>query len=179
MAMARELVTEKGIGESADAVWKQLQRQQAEVFGVRAVETSPSEMEAEPPERDVPEVIIPPPAPIPVVHSKTCPGAKPRGVRRLLPPRRANWVCFEASQNKVNILHKAFPVATLRKGAHIHVTGYLRSREVEKKGTGRRKKTGAGVKVQAWEVRAIRIAKLDRAAHEDTSTNIPANDSAM
>src|ERR1019366_6956628 len=67
MAMARELVTEKGIGESADAVWKQLQRQQAEVFGVRAVETSPLEMEAEPPERDVPEVIIPPPAPIPAM----------------------------------------------------------------------------------------------------------------
>ena len=67
MAMARELVTEKGIVESADAAWKQLQRQQAEVFGVRAVETSPSEMEAEPPERDVPEVIIPPPAPIPAV----------------------------------------------------------------------------------------------------------------
>jgi hypothetical protein len=65
MAMARELVTEKGIGESADLVWKQLQRQQAEVFGVRAVETSPSEMEAEPSEKDVPEVIIPPPAPIP------------------------------------------------------------------------------------------------------------------
>jgi hypothetical protein len=55
------------IGESADAVWKQLQRQQAEVFGVRAVETSQSEMEAEPRERDVPEVIIPPPAPIPAV----------------------------------------------------------------------------------------------------------------
>ena len=67
MAMARELVTQKGIGESADAVWKQLQRQQAEVFGVRAVETSPSEMAAEPPERDVPEVIIPPAAPIPAV----------------------------------------------------------------------------------------------------------------
>ena len=67
MAMARELVTDKGIGENADAVWKKLQRQQAEVFGVRAVETSPSEMEAEPPERDVPEVIIPPPAPMPAV----------------------------------------------------------------------------------------------------------------
>jgi hypothetical protein len=67
MAMARELVTEKGIGESADAVWKQLVEKQAEVFGVRAVETSPLEMEAEPPERDVPEVIIPPPAPIPAV----------------------------------------------------------------------------------------------------------------
>jgi len=44
-----------------------LQRQQAEVFGVQAVETSPSETEAEPPERNVPEVIIPPPAPIPAV----------------------------------------------------------------------------------------------------------------
>ena len=65
MAMARELVTEKGIGENADAVGKQLVEKQAEVFGVRAVETSPSEMEAEPPERDVPEVIIPSPAPIP------------------------------------------------------------------------------------------------------------------
>jgi hypothetical protein len=67
MAMARELVTEKGIGESADAVWKKLVEKQAEVFGVRAVETSPSEMEAEPPERDVPEVIILPPAPIPAM----------------------------------------------------------------------------------------------------------------
>jgi len=64
MAMARELVTEKGIGENADAVWKQLQRQQAEVFEVRAGETSASEMEAEPPEREVPEVIIPPVPPI-------------------------------------------------------------------------------------------------------------------
>ena len=64
MAMARELVTEKGIGESADAIWKRLVEKQAEVFEVRAVETSPSEMEAEPRERDVPEVIIPPPAPI-------------------------------------------------------------------------------------------------------------------
>jgi hypothetical protein len=67
MAMARELVTEKGIGESADAVWKRLVEKQAEVFGVRAVETSPSEKEAEPPERDVPEVIISPAAPIPAV----------------------------------------------------------------------------------------------------------------
>ena len=67
MAMARELVTEKGIGENADAVGKQLVEKQAEVFGVRAVETSPSEMEAELPERDAPEVIIPPPAAIPTV----------------------------------------------------------------------------------------------------------------
>jgi hypothetical protein len=67
MAMARELVTEKGIGESTDAVWERLVEKQAEVFGVRAMETSPSEMEAEPPERDVPEVIIQPPPPIPAM----------------------------------------------------------------------------------------------------------------
>jgi hypothetical protein len=36
MAMARELVTEKGIGERADAVWNALQKQQEEVFGVRS-----------------------------------------------------------------------------------------------------------------------------------------------
>jgi hypothetical protein len=65
MAMARELVTEKGIGENADAVWKSLVEKQAEVFGVRAVETP--EMEAEPPERDLPEIVIPPPVPIPAV----------------------------------------------------------------------------------------------------------------
>jgi hypothetical protein len=62
MAMARELVTEKGIGESADAVWKSLLEKQAEVFGVRAAETS--QMEASPPEGNVP---IPPPAPIPAL----------------------------------------------------------------------------------------------------------------
>jgi hypothetical protein len=37
-AMARELVTEKGIGERADAVWSALQKQQGEVFGVRSPE---------------------------------------------------------------------------------------------------------------------------------------------
>jgi len=67
MAMARELVTEKGIGESADAVWKRLVEKQAEVFGVRAAETSLSEMEASPPERDMPEIIIPSPTPIPTL----------------------------------------------------------------------------------------------------------------
>jgi hypothetical protein len=40
--MARELVTEKGIGEKADQVWASLQRKQEEVFGIRssAVEDS-------------------------------------------------------------------------------------------------------------------------------------------
>jgi len=58
-------VTEKGIGESADHVWKQLQKQQAEVFGIRAEETSTSEIESS--AEALPEVIIPPVAPIPAV----------------------------------------------------------------------------------------------------------------
>ncbi|MGH9733016.1 MAG: helicase-related protein, partial [Candidatus Acidiferrales bacterium] len=36
MAMARELVTEKGIGERADAVWSALQKKQEEVFAVKS-----------------------------------------------------------------------------------------------------------------------------------------------
>lgn len=65
--------------------------------------------------------------------------------------------------------------AGLKKSAHIHVTGYLRSREVEKPVTG--KKNGATVKFTAWEVRAIRIAKLDRAVEASPSTDTPADDS--
>ena len=65
MAMARELVTEKGIGESADAVWKQLQTQQAEVFGVRTVDASVQGEEAQVVVQ--PEPIIPTPAPVPEV----------------------------------------------------------------------------------------------------------------
>jgi Helicase conserved C-terminal domain len=43
MAMARELVTEKGIGERADIVWAGIQRKQEEVFSVRASEAVESE----------------------------------------------------------------------------------------------------------------------------------------
>jgi hypothetical protein len=67
MAMARELVTEKGIGESADAVWKSLVETQAEVFGARPIETREPGRESEPRVRDLPEVITPPVAPIPAV----------------------------------------------------------------------------------------------------------------
>lgn len=40
MAMARELVTEKGIGERADAVWATLQKQQEDILGTRGKEDS-------------------------------------------------------------------------------------------------------------------------------------------
>ena len=83
MAMARELVTEKGIGESADAVWKKLVEKQAEVFGVRAVETREPEIEAEPRVRDQPEVIVPPVAPIPAVVTQLLMfGMSPEAVQR-------------------------------------------------------------------------------------------------
>lgn len=45
MAMARELVTEKGIGERADSAWAALQKKQEEVFGVHASEAAEPEMQ--------------------------------------------------------------------------------------------------------------------------------------
>ncbi len=45
MAMARELVTEKGIGERADSIWSALQKKQEEVFGVKASEPLEAEVE--------------------------------------------------------------------------------------------------------------------------------------
>jgi single-strand DNA-binding protein len=69
--------------------------------------------------------------------------------------------------------------ASLKKGAHVHITGYLRSREVEKPVNGKSKKSSATVKVQVWEVRAIRIAKLDRAVEVNPSTDTPADDPAF
>ena len=40
MAMARELVTEKGIGERADAVWATLQKKQEDTLGTPTKEDS-------------------------------------------------------------------------------------------------------------------------------------------
>jgi hypothetical protein len=87
MAMARELVTEKRIGESADAIWRQLVGKQAEVFGVRAAETPPSEIE--PVAASVPEVIIPPVTPIPAgVTQLVMFGMSYEAVQRRKGPRR-------------------------------------------------------------------------------------------
>jgi hypothetical protein len=54
MAMARELVTEKGIGERADAVWATLQKKQDEMVGTRKPEDV--EATAEPIVSDIPLV---------------------------------------------------------------------------------------------------------------------------
>jgi hypothetical protein len=59
MAMARELVTEKGIGDCAHAVWKQLVEKRAEVFGVREVRASPPPVEVEAAETGLETITIP------------------------------------------------------------------------------------------------------------------------
>ncbi len=68
MAMARELVTEKGIGESADAAWAALQKKQEEVFSVHASEAGDPDME---PARDVAPVVEPARDVAPVVEELT------------------------------------------------------------------------------------------------------------
>jgi hypothetical protein len=52
MAMARELVTEKGIGERADAVWATLQKKQEDTLGTQVAEEL--EAEAEPTVSEIP-----------------------------------------------------------------------------------------------------------------------------
>jgi hypothetical protein len=64
MAMARELVTEKGIGESAEVVWKSIQEQNAAIGHAEpSVAESLGEAEA-PPDN---EVIVPAQEPLPAV----------------------------------------------------------------------------------------------------------------
>jgi len=67
MAMARELVTEKGIGETADLVWKRLQKEQMEVFGAPVVELPAADVET--PAVMNSDVIIAP-QPVPAVVSQ-------------------------------------------------------------------------------------------------------------
>ena len=65
--MARELVTEKGIGESATLVWKRLQKDQMEVFGGQVVELPAADVET--PAVIEPEAIIPA-EPVPAMVSQ-------------------------------------------------------------------------------------------------------------
>jgi hypothetical protein len=62
---------------------------QAEVFGVRAAETSTSEIETEPSPGSVPEVVIPPVAPMPAeVTQLVMFGMSNEAIKRRKPPRR-------------------------------------------------------------------------------------------
>jgi hypothetical protein len=64
MAMARELITEKGIGESAEVVWKSIQAQNAAI-GHAESSSAESFAEAEAPPDN--EVIVPTQEPLPAV----------------------------------------------------------------------------------------------------------------
>jgi len=82
-------VTEKGIGESADAVWKELQKQQVEVFGVKTMEAPPSETRDKPMTDAGPEVFIPLPKQLPKVVSQLVTfGTSLESVRRRKASRR-------------------------------------------------------------------------------------------
>jgi len=63
MAMARELVTEQHIGETADQVWAALQKEQVEAFKNGEEESRTTNIEAGATVENVPELICPPPAP--------------------------------------------------------------------------------------------------------------------
>ena len=64
MAMARELVTEKRIGESAEVVWRSIQEQNAAIVRAEPSLTEPlAEVEAPP----CSEVIVPAQEPLPAV----------------------------------------------------------------------------------------------------------------
>jgi hypothetical protein len=60
MAMARELVTEKGIGERADAVWAALQKKQEEVFAVRPSDVESGATQPEQELKPIPETTMMP-----------------------------------------------------------------------------------------------------------------------
>jgi hypothetical protein len=80
-------------------VWKRLQKQQAEVFGIRPVEMSQLETEAEPPVSALPEVVISPPASIPeVVTQLLMFGMSPDGVQHRKALRRSSIAATSSDQ---------------------------------------------------------------------------------
>ncbi|TAM83378.1 MAG: hypothetical protein EPN47_04510 [Acidobacteria bacterium] len=89
MVMARELVTEQHIGESADEVWRALQKERAEAFGARAVEALESAVEPEPPDRGMSDSVIVPPAMTPTIETQLLMfGARLETARRRRSARR-------------------------------------------------------------------------------------------
>ncbi|HTX77030.1 MAG TPA: helicase-related protein [Terracidiphilus sp.] len=97
MAMARELVTEQHIGETADQVWAALQKQQAEAFGIRSEErpsvgTEPVAMVDTPP-----SPLAPPAAPT-VVEQLLNFGASLEELRKRKASRRRAAVAATSNQ---------------------------------------------------------------------------------
>jgi len=87
-AMARELVTERGIGESADAVWRQIQAEQAKMLpaATATVDTIPSVEDARP--TTPPATMLP--STIPVAANALKFGSQPIASGSIPRKRRAN-----------------------------------------------------------------------------------------
>ena len=66
MAMARELVTEKGIGDHADAVWKALQKQHTDVFRGQVADEVDAGPQTESAGDQIPQLVLSPSQGVPV-----------------------------------------------------------------------------------------------------------------
>ncbi len=98
MAMARELVTEQHIGETADQVWKSLQNEQARVLGVRSQERTESAVETQTGMLTSPESLVQPAAPIGVTEQLVMFGAALEEARKRKAARRRVGVAPAANQ---------------------------------------------------------------------------------
>jgi hypothetical protein len=86
-AMARELVTERGIGEQADVVWRQIQAEQNRI--VPAMTHDPEPVES--PAGTTPETCVPiPQNPTPSLASLLTFGSQPSEPRPLPRKKRSN-----------------------------------------------------------------------------------------
>ena len=99
MAMARELVTEQHIGETADQVWKSLEKGQAKILGVRS-EESPEIGFGDPPAvmEVSPEPLVHPVAPIAVTEQLVMFGTALEEARKRKAARRRTAVTPAANQ---------------------------------------------------------------------------------
>jgi hypothetical protein len=96
-------VTGKGIGENADAMWRQLQKRQREVFGSRRAEIRTSDDTAEPVLDTTPAAIAPPAADAPAIVTQllmlgACSDASRHGGPLLPPKLRINWRCSNTAK---------------------------------------------------------------------------------
>jgi hypothetical protein len=92
-ALARELVTERGIGEPADAIWRQIQAEQAKMLpaATATVDAIPSIEDAQP--ATPPETMLP--SIIPVAASALKFGSGPVASGSIPRKRRSNLVSGE------------------------------------------------------------------------------------
>jgi hypothetical protein len=86
-AMARELVTERGIGEPADAVWRQIQAEQGRSLPAPDATTEPRPVTLEVPPAAFP---LPPMLSIPVAVNALKFGSRPEAIHSVTRKKRSN-----------------------------------------------------------------------------------------